>query len=123
MTEAVRSEINIEMNSKPAQHGMSAAECDALVETVRSTPGWWAERHGDMRHRYLFVWRWWVQETAVLFCYSAAHWRALHAGIEKQLGPGTDPRKVRHAANVAKLEDAATTLKKPSPPGRREPTG
>lgn len=108
-------EINTEIKSKPAHGGLTVAECDALRDEVRATPGWWSERHGDLHHRYLFVWRWWEPATPILFCYSVAHWRALHAGIEKQLGPGTDPRVLAQQRRVAALDQAKMRLKGPGP--------
>lgn len=114
--QATMPEMNTEVKSKAVHGGLTAAECDTLLAEVRSTPGWWGDRHGDLRHRYLFVWRWWVPETAVLFCYSQAHWRSLRAGIEKRLGPGTDPRVLEHQRRMVALDQAKLRLKGPLPP-------
>jgi hypothetical protein len=82
----VNTDFNAEINSKRAQSKLSAADCAALVETIRLTPGWWAQQAGDLQHRYVFCWRWQEPQTAVLFCYDQPSWWALKARIEKALG-------------------------------------
>jgi isoleucyl-tRNA synthetase len=74
------------INSTAVEAKLSAADCKALVETIRATDGWFAQQVGDLHHRYVFCWRWKEPSTAVLFCWDEASWLALRARIEKALG-------------------------------------
>lgn len=89
---AVNTDFNTEINSNRAESKLSAADCAALVETIRGQDGWWAQQVGDLKHRYVFCWRWKEPSTAVLFCYDLPSWWKLKARIEKALGLGTTPR-------------------------------
>lgn len=82
----VKSDFNSEINTSAVEAKLSAADCKALVETIRATPGWFAQQVGDLHHRYVFCWRWKEPQTAVLFCWDEASWLKLRARIEKALG-------------------------------------
>jgi len=75
-----------EINSSAVEAKLSAADCKALVETIRATDGWFAQQVGDLHHRYVFCWRWKEPQTAVLFCWDERSWLDLRARIEKALG-------------------------------------
>jgi hypothetical protein len=79
-------DFNPEINTSAPKATLSAADCRALVETIRATPGWFAQQAGDLHHRYVFCWRWKDPQTAVLFCWDEPSWLALRSGIEKALG-------------------------------------
>jgi len=80
-----------EINSNAVEAKLSAADCKALVETIRACDGWFAQQVGDLRHRYVFCWRWKEPQTAVLFCWDEPSWVALRARIEKALGLRSQP--------------------------------
>jgi len=84
-------DFNSEINISAVESKLSATEVEALVETIRSTPGWFAIRVGDLRHRFVFCWRWQEPATAVLFCWDEGSWLALRARIEKALGLRSNP--------------------------------
>src|SRR5690348_17865514 len=67
-------DFNSEINISAVESKLSATEVEALVETIRSTPGWFAIRVGDLRHRFVFCWRWQEPATAVLFCWDEGSW-------------------------------------------------
>ena len=82
----VRSDFNSEINTSAVKAKLSASECSALVGTIRSTEGWFAQQAGDLHHRYVFCWRWKEPQTAVLFCWDERSWLELRKRIEKALG-------------------------------------
>jgi hypothetical protein len=75
-----------EINNSAVEARLSARDCQALVDAIRGTDGWWAQQVGDLHHRYVFCWRWKAPQTAVLFCYDMSSWLALQKRIEKALG-------------------------------------
>lgn len=79
-------EFMSEINPNAVEAKLSAADCKALVETIRATDGWFAQQVGDLHHRYVFCWRWREPQTAVLFCWDERSWLDLRARIEKALG-------------------------------------
>lgn len=84
--EPINSDFMAEINNSAVEAKLSAADCRALVETIRATDGWFAQQVGDLHHRYVFCWRWKEPQTAVLFCWDERSWLDLRKRIEKALG-------------------------------------
>ena len=90
-SQATNTDFMSEISANHFESKITAADCRALVETIRACDGWFAQQVGDLHHRYVFCWRWKAPQTAVLFCWDERSWLDLRARIEKALGLRSNP--------------------------------